>query len=283
MGSSTGDLLIDDDDCLEEIFKTAADLDMLVSVHAEDEAVIKRNQSLFGGGDEPALHSKIRSPEAAKLAVEKALSLAQRYNVRLCILHVSTRDELHLIRQAKDAGVQVFAEASPHHLLLTASAYGQWGARVQVNPPLREEADREALCGAIRNGTIDFIGSDHAPHTLEEKKRPYGKAPSGIPSVDLFLPLLLNCVNEGKLSLDELIKLTSANIAKIFRLEPANDYVLVDLTLQREVTDHELQTKSAWSPYSGRFLTGWPLYTVVKGIIFKRIMNAHAHRKHNAG
>lgn len=259
MGSSTGSLLIDDDPTLDEIFRMAADLDMIVSVHAEDETIIRQNKTLHPATD-PAMHSVIRSREAACKAVNRAIEMAARHGTELCILHVGSKEEVELIRQAKHNGIKVYGETSPHHLLLSVNDYAQWGTLVQVNPPLRESGDQESLWNALNTGIIDFIGTDHAPHTLSEKQQPYGQSPSGIPSIELLLPLMLDAVNRGKLTLETLVKVTRANIEKIFKLPPNDDFVIVDLNLERTVTDAMLKTKCGWSPYKGRKLKGWPLF-----------------------
>jgi dihydroorotase len=264
MGSSTGDLLIDDEPTLNEVFRMAADLDMLVSVHAEDEEIIRHHKQRIGHTEDVSLHSVIRSREAATKAVDRALSLSAKYGTRLCILHMSTKEEIALLKQAKRSGLPVFGETSPHHLMLNTHDYAKWGNKVLVNPPLRNPEDQEALWKALNEGTIDFIGTDHAPHTLEEKAQPYGKAPSGIPSVELLLPLLLDAVSRERLSLSTLVKVTRTNIEKIFRLQPHEDVVLVDLDSIRDVEDSNLKTKCQWSPYSGRRLQGWPISTVIQ-------------------
>lgn len=269
MGSSTGELLVDDPETLEEIFKIAADLDMLISVHAEDEEIIRLKKAEIGFSEDPSVHSQIRCRRAALKAVKLAIELSAKYHVRLCILHVSTADELDLIAQAKKSGVPVFCEVSPHHLLLTTGDYAKWGTRVQVNPPLREMEDQNALWRGIHDGTVDFMGTDHAPHTLDEKNQPYGRAPSGIPSIELLLPLMLHAVNEGRLDLATLIKLTSTNITSIFRLPANDDVVLIDLEHEREVRDEDLKTKCGWSPYKGRLLKGWPICTIAQGKVFQ--------------
>lgn len=259
MGSSTGSLLIDDEATLDEIFRMAADLDMIVSVHAEDEAIIRENKSLYPTTD-PAMHSVIRSREAAIKAVTRAIDLSQKHGTELCILHVGSKEEVELIRQAKKEGIRVYGETSPHHLLLSVDDYAAWGNLVQVNPPLREKEDQQCLWNALNLGILDFIGTDHAPHTLEEKQKPYGQSPSGIPSIDLLLPLLLNAVNQQKMTLDTLVKVTRTNIEKIFRLPANDDFVVVDLNMERMVTDEQLKTKCGWSPYRGKLLKGWPIF-----------------------
>lgn len=265
MGSSTGPLLIDDDATLEELFRIAHDLDMVLSVHAEDESTIRHNKNLYKMRHDPAVHSVIRSPRAAVIAVQKAIELAAKHQTRLCILHTSCQEELELIRQAKASRVQVFAEVAPHHLFLTIEEYEKQGTLVQVNPPLRTFEDREACWRAIQDGTIDFVGTDHAPHTLQEKALPYGQAPSGIPSIELLLPLLLNAVNEGKLTLQQVVKLTSQRVQELFRLKPNEDGVLVDMKKRRHVTHTSLKTKCKWSPYQGYILQGVPTHTLIKG------------------
>lgn len=269
MGSSTGDLLIDDEVSLNEIFKIAADSDMLVSVHAEDEEMIRHNKMHLGPTQDPADHSKIRCHLAASKAVKRAIGLSEKYGTRVCILHVSTKEEIALIKEAKSSGLPVYAEVAPHHLFLSIADYAKWGTFVQVNPPLRDIENQDALWQGIREGTIDFIGTDHAPHTFEEKAQFYGKAPSGIPSIELLLPLLLDAVNQKKLDLKTLIKLTRTNIAKIFRLPDHQDIVLVKLDKTKKVCDGDLKTKCGWSPYAGRFLTGWPIYTIIQGKVFE--------------
>lgn len=265
MGSSTGGMLIDDDATLDEVFRIASNEDMIVSVHAEDEAEIQKKMLAFGPQTDPAFHSKIRSREAAAIAVERALSFAAKHRTRLCILHVGTKEEIALIKQAKQDGISAYCETSPHHLLLNTSHYAKWGTRVQVNPPLREKEDQEVLWAALNDGTIDFIGTDHAPHTLEEKSLPYGKAPSGIPGIEFLLPLLLNAVNQKKLTLETLVKSTRLNIEKIFRIPSNEDVVLVDLNKSLYPKNKDIKSKCGWSPYVDQELMGAPVYTIIKG------------------
>lgn len=268
MGSSTGDLLMTDPKALDRVFQLAAQENLIVSVHAEDEKIIEANKQRYAGETDPAVHSEIRDRKAAYKAVEQAIFLAQKYNGRLAILHVSTKEELKLIKQAKQQEILVYCEVTPHHLLLSENDYKTWGTKVQMNPPLRTLEDRAALWEGIHDGTVDMIGSDHAPHTLAEKGKPYGSAPSGIPGVETTLPLLLNAHHEKRLTLEKIVELTSLNIANIFELKPNDDLVLVDLALTKTVADAKLKTKCGWSPFSGRKLTGWPIYTILKGHIY---------------
>lgn len=268
MGSSTGDLVMDDEESLEAAFQLAAENDILVAVHAEDEALLKERKAACKDLSFPRLHSHIRSHEVAYLATKKAIELAKKYGARLYLLHIGTRQEVELIAAAKKEGVKVFAETTPHHLFLTEEAYDTLGSKVQMNPPLRTADDVDALWKGIREGVIDTIGSDHAPHTLTEKDQPYGLCPSGIPGVETTLPLLLNAVHEGRLKLSDIIRLMLTRVETIFRLEPNDDVVLVDLEKTKMLKNEELATKCGWSPYAGRELKGWPVTTILKGKVF---------------
>jgi dihydroorotase len=268
MGSSTGDLLMTDERALDRVFQVAAQQNLIVSVHAEDEKIIQENKMRWGSSHDPAVHSKIRDRKAAIKAVKQAIALAEKYNTRLAILHLSTKDELDLVREAKKNEILVYAEVTPHHLFLTEADYKQWGAKVQMNPPLRTLEDQKALWQGIEDGTIDMVGSDHAPHTLKEKAAPYGTAPSGVPGIETTLPLLLNAYHEKRISLEKIIALTRFNIMNIFELRNNSDVVLVDLELTKEVIDSKLKTKCGWSPFAGRKLKGWPIYTILKGQVF---------------
>jgi dihydroorotase len=203
------------------------------------------------------------------IAVKKAIALAEKYRVRLCILHLSTQEELELVKRAKDKHLHVYAEVAPHHLFFNQSAYRKWGNLVQMNPPLRDQGDQEALWQGVQDGTVDFLGTDHAPHTLTEKQLPYGKAPSGVPGVELLLPLMATACVEGRLSFKRLIELTKTNIERIFQLPANPDWVWIDLKTKHTVNDHELRTKVKWSPYAGMQLTGWPVYTLCQDALFQ--------------
>lgn len=270
MGSSTGNLLVTDKAKQADIFKLATELDLPVVVHAEAEEVIKNN---YATATNPADHSKIRPREAAITATKQAVAMAKKYNTKLYILHLSTKEEIELIKQAKAEGVKVYAEVTPHHLFLNQTAYAAWGTKVQMNPPLRTEADNSALWQAINDGIIDAIGTDHAPHTLAEKNQPYGQAPSGIPGIETYLALLLNAFNQGKISLKKIVELTHTNPQKIFKIETNNDWVIVDLDLSQKVKDENLKTKCGWSPFTGLTLKGWPLATILNNKIYKIAVN----------
>jgi dihydroorotase len=268
MGCSTGGLVIDDDESLHAIFKLAAEQELLVAVHAEDEQRLKENSKKFTLPQPYTVHSQIRDEEAASIAVKKAIDLVRLYGTRLYVLHTSTRQEIDLIAQAKAEGLPVFAETTPHHLFLSVNDYDRLQGKAVMNPPLRTTAHQKALFQAIREGIIDTIGSDHAPHTAEEKARPYGSCPSGVPGIETTLPLLLEAYHEGNLSLEKIVELTSRRAQEIFKLKPYADYVLVDLAASRVVKEDKLKTKCQWSPFAGLTLKGWPVYTILKNHLY---------------
>lgn len=269
MGSSTGGLIMADESDLERVFQLGAQGDFMIAVHAEDEKLIKENTFKFAQDSTPSVHSKIRDRKVAVQAAAKAIALAEKYSAQLFLLHISTKEEVDLVRKAKERQLLVYAETTPHHLFLSEADYAAWGTKIQVNPPVRTLDDQEALWQGIHDRTIDTIGSDHAPHTVEEKSQAYGAAPSGIPSIELMLPLLLNAVNEGKLTLEEVVHLTRMNLENIYNLPRTSDVVLVDMDLQKEVSDANMKTKCGWSPYAGRTLKGWPVYTILDGRVYE--------------
>lgn len=263
MGCSTGNLVIDDDESLHAVFSIAAKENMLVAVHAEDEHLIQERKANYKGEMNYHAHSHLRNIEVATTAVAKAVELSKQYGTRLYILHVSSAEEIDIIRRAKQAGLSVFAETTPHHLFFDTSAYDVLGGKAVVNPPLRDKKNRDVLFSAIHEGIIDTIGSDHAPHTLEEKSKVYGECPSGMPGIEFMLPLLLNAYNEKKISLKEIVSLTSARARAIFHIPANEDVVLVNL--DKTATISKTESKCGWSPYMGLTLKGWPVYTILKG------------------
>lgn len=267
MGASTGNLLVDRQVDQEKIFKRATELDLLVAVHAEDEEEIQKEKNKIAN---PTItdHSKIRSRAAAVKAVTQAIELAKKYNTKLYICHVSTKEELEIIKNAKKQGIKIYAEVTPHHLFLDESAYEKLGTLAQMNPPLRTAADCATLWQGIADGTIDTIGSDHAPHTLEEKSKPYPASPSGVPGIETTLPLLLTAYHKGKISLEKIIELTHDNPQKIFNLLKNNDQIIVDMNLEKEVKNANLKTKCGWSPFVGWKLIGWPVAAIIDNKTF---------------
>jgi len=266
MGCSTGNLVIDDDESLHAVFSIAAKENMLIAVHAEDEHMIRERKANYTGAMNYHAHSHLRNVEVATTAVAKAIELTRQYGTRLYILHVSSAEEVALIKAAKAEGLPVFAETTPHHLFFDTSAYDTLAGKAVVNPPLRDASHHPVLLAAIHDNIIDTIGSDHAPHTLEEKSRAYGECPSGMPGIEFMLPLLLNAHYEGKLSLEQVVSLTSQRARKIFHVPEYEDVVLVDLNKSQLISKTE--SKCGWSPYMGMTLRGWPVYTILNGRVY---------------
>jgi dihydroorotase len=270
MGSSTGSLLVNRPEDLERIFANGT---RLIAVHAEDEARIHVRRSQFAGRTDPAAHSEIRDNETARLASELALTLSKKYKRRLHILHLSTREEVAMLRADKPAWVT--AEVIPNHLLLNTGDYARLGTLVQMNPPIRSPQDNAALWAGLHDGIIDFIATDHAPHTLEEKKQAYPNSPSGMPGVETSLPLMLTAMQEGRCTLAEIQKWMCTGPAEAYRIPNKGrilegwdaDLTLVDIEHTRPVRNEETFTRVRWSPWNGRELRGWPLYTIVNGEI----------------
>jgi len=268
MGSMHGDLLVDQDVALEAIF---AHGQRLIAVHAEDQARINQRRQEFAGIHDPAIHSQIQDDQAALLATELALKLAKKYHRRLHILHLSTALEADLLRQDKPSWVT--AEVTPQHLLLNTSAYEKIGTWAQMNPPLRSHHDNEVLWQALKDGVIDFIATDHAPHTLAEKAQEYPNTPSGMPGVETSLPLMLTAAMQGRCTVAQVVQWMSSAVAQAYGIPKKGaiavgydaDLVLVDLKTYRSVLREELLTKCGWSPFEGWNLTGWPVTTIVGG------------------
>lgn len=268
MGSSTGNLLVDDMDVIE---KFMTDTDHLLVLHAENEACIQEHTAEHEGEEDPSVHSKNRDPKCAEMAVKDVLERAKKHNRRIHLTHVSTAKELELIRVASEEYVTM--DVTPHHLFLSSADYDKYKNLIRVNPPMRDPADQKALWQGIEDGTVDMIATDHAPHLSEEKQRTYSQVPSGVPGVQTMMPLLLNAVHEGRLSLEKVVELTAANPARKFRLAHKGelkpgadaDIMVVDMNLNEKVCHHYLWTKCNWSPFHGWYLTGWPVMTFVNG------------------
>ena len=268
MGSSHGALLVSKEAELEPIFATGK---RLIAVHAEDQARIIERRKLFTGVSDPAVHSQIQDEEVALNATKLALKLSKKYQRRLHILHLSTGIEAELLRQDKPSWVT--AEVTPQHLLLNTEAYAQIGTLAQMNPPLRSPENNEILWQALLDGVIDFIATDHAPHTLEEKAQTYPNTPSGMPGVETSLPLMLTQAMQGRCTLAQVVRWMSTAVAEAYCIPNKGaiavgydaDLVLVNLQNYRPVLREELQTKCGWSPFEGWQLTGWPAVTIVGG------------------
>lgn len=267
IGSSTGDLLVDAQEALERIF---AETTLPICAHCEDEATVRANKERYAASTDVADHSKIRDHAAAVIATRRALDLAKRHRHRFHVLHVSTADELPLIAAHDDV---ITAEACPHHLFFSIDDYARLGTLVQMNPSLKTKADAAAIWQALLADTIQVIATDHAPHTLDEKRQPYPKSPSGLPAVENSLALLLNEVHRGRCTLQQVVHWMCDAPARVWdivnkgRIEVGYDadLVLVDLNKQQTITNETQETKVRWSPWHGETLTGWPVRTWVMG------------------
>jgi dihydroorotase len=273
MGSSTGSLLVGDDEGLEAVLRHVR---RRVAVHAEDEARLRERLPLAKDGADVARHPLWRDEVTALRATERLLALARRLGRRVHVLHVSTAEEMDVLATAKDIAT---VEATPQHLTLAApDCYRELGTFAQMNPPIRDDRHRQALWRAVSAGIVDCIGSDHAPHTREEKARPYPTSPSGMPGVQTLLPLLLDHVAAGRLTLERLVDLTSAGPARIYNISGKGriavgydaDVTLVDLKARRTIRRDWMATRSGWTPFEGREVQGWPKATIIRGRVVMR-------------
>lgn len=267
MGASTGDLLVSDDANLARVLASGH---RRVAIHAEDEFRMQERLGERVAGD-PSSHPVWRDDESAILATRRILGLARAARRRIHVLHVTTPAELELLGQNKDIAT---CEVTPQHLTLAGEdAYPRIGTFAQMNPPIRSGAHRDGLWHWLRQGVPDVLGSDHAPHTLEEKAKTYPDSPSGMPGVQTLLPLMLNHVAEGRLTLQRLIDLTSAGPQRIFglvgkgRIVPGYnaDFTVVDLKARWTVDEAWLASRCGWSPFTGMELTGRPVGTIIRG------------------
>jgi len=255
---------------LEKIFSTGS---RLIAVHAEDEAVLKENIELLKHISDVRLHSRIRDESAALKATKLAVKLSLKYRRRLHILHLTTEDECDFLRGLPREHL-ISTEVCPQHFTLTVpECYEKLGTLAQMNPPIRTKRHADALWQALKDGIIDCIATDHAPHTLAEKEQPYGKAPSGMPGVETSLALMLDRVNRNACTLQEVVFWMSESPANLYKMQGKGrievgqdaDLVLVDMALKKTVMNGQLHTRVNWSPYHGMELQGWPVRTIVNG------------------
>ncbi len=267
LGSSTGDLLVDQQDALERIF---AETTLPITAHCEDEATIRKNAQQFGPPRNVADHSKIRDVAAAVIATRRALDLAHRHRHRFHVLHVSTAAEVELFADHRHL---ITAEVCPHHLFFNTGDYERLGTRVQMNPSIKTASDNEGLWQALQEGTIQVIATDHAPHTLEEKAKPYPSSPSGLPAVENSLALMLDQVHRGRITIEQVVRWMCDAPARVWDMVDKGriavgydaDLILVDLERSEEIRDETQWAKCGWTPWHGETLTGWCVRTWVMG------------------
>ena len=267
LGSSTGDLLVDDE---ESLARMLAAISRRAAFHSEDEARLRERMKLQREGD-PSSHSEWRDAGAALASTERLLRLARQAGKRVHVLHVSTGEEMALLALHKDIAS---VEVTPQHLTLAApEAYVTLGTKAQMNPPLRDRTHQERLWWGLSQGVVDVLGSDHAPHTLEEKSGLYPATPSGMPGVQTLVPVMLDHVNSGRLSLARFVDLTSAGPQRLFGIAGKGriavgydaDLTVVDLKAEQVIEESWIGSKCGWTPFAGRKVKGWPVGTFVRG------------------
>jgi dihydroorotase len=265
-GSSTGDLLVEDDAGLDAIISR---ISRRAAFHSEDEMRLRERVSFQIAGD-AASHPIWRDEEAARLCTERLLGIARKHHKRIHVLHISTAEELPLLAAHRDIAT---VEVTPHHLTMCADDYARLGTKLQMNPPVRHKRHRDALWHAIASGLVDVLGSDHAPHTLEEKSKPYPQSPSGMTGVQTLVPIMLEHVNKGRLTLERFVDLTSHGPNRIFGMARKGriaegydaDFTIVDMKRTETITNQWIESRSNWTPYDGVKVQGWPVGTMVRG------------------
>jgi dihydroorotase len=281
MGSSTGDMLVDNVTALEKIF---GEVNTLIATHCEDDPMIKANtakfKELYGDDLDATYHHLIRSREACYKSSSFAVGLAQKYNTRLHILHISTAEELALFRNDIPLSQKrITAEACIHHLWFSNEDYATKGNFIKWNPAVKLPSDRDAIFNAVLDGRIDVIATDHAPHTLEEKEQPYLNAPSGGPLVQHSVNAMLEFYHQGKISLEMIVKKMSHNVAELFEIDRRGfiregyfaDLVLVDLKNGYTVSKDNILYKCKWSPFEGVSFQSTITHTIVNGnVVFEQ-------------
>src|SRR5512135_45456 len=267
MGSSTGSLLIEDDEGVRAVLKS---IRRRAAFHSEDEYRLRERMNLRVEGD-PRSHPVWRDAQAALMCTQRLIKLAHETGKRVHVLHVTTKEEAVFLAGHKDVAS---AECTPAHLTLAApECYEKLGTHAQLNPPIRDKAHQQGLWQGIAQGVIDSIGSDHSPHTREEKAHPYPKTHSGMTGVQTLVPIMLDHVNAGRLSLLRFVDLTSAWPARLFGIAAKGriavgseaDLTVVDLKRRETITDRWIASRAGWTPYVGVTVTGWPVGTLVRG------------------
>ncbi|MBY8978273.1 dihydroorotase [Rhodobacteraceae bacterium NNCM2] len=266
MGSSTGSLLVQDDAGVELILSS---ISRRAAFHSEDEYMLVEREALRVPGD-PSSHPVWRSPEVALNCTKRLVSLARKTGKRIHVLHISTGEEMAFLADHKDIAS---VEVTPHHLTLDDSAYARLGTYVQMNPPIRDNSHRERIWAGVANGVADILGSDHAPHTREEKDHPYPYSHSGMTGVQTLVPIMLDHVNAGRLSLQRFVDMTSAGPNRLFGIAGKGriavgydgDLTIVDMKRREKITYDWIASRAGWTPYDGVTVTGWPVGTVVRG------------------
>ncbi len=272
VGSSTGNLLVAEENDIDKVFENCS---RVVAVHSEDNAILDSNKKLIKKGDVHS-HPIWRSVECAMSSTRRIVRIAKKYNKKAHILHISTKEEIDFLSQHKG---NITFEITPQHLTIYApDCYDKLGTYAQMNPPIRDKSHYERFWYAVRNNLNDTIGSDHAPHLRENKEREYPNSPSGMPGVQTLMPVMLNHVNNEKLSLTQLINLVCENPVKIFGIKNKGfikeqfdaDFTIVDMNKTIEIKNENIESKCGWSPFHGFKFKGTPVITIVGGKVKMR-------------
>src|SRR6478735_514904 len=267
MGSSTGSLLVEDDEGIANILRRTR---RRAAFHSEDEQMLRDRKHLRVEGD-PRSHPVWRSAEVALSCTQRLLRIARETGARIHVLHVTTAQEMALLKEYKDVAS---VEVTPHHLTLAGPAdYERLGTLIQMNPPVRDEAHRQAVWEGLDEGIADILGSDHAPHTLQEKAGTYPNTPSGMTGVQTLVPIMLDHVNASRLTLERFVDMTSAGPKRLFGIARKGriaagydgDFTVVNLHRVQTITNDWIASKCGWTPYDGKKVTGWPVGTIVRG------------------
>ncbi|MBX3040750.1 MAG: dihydroorotase [Bdellovibrionaceae bacterium] len=273
MGSSTGTLLVEEDVHIERALRSGH---RRVIVHAEDEARLRERKHLAEEGGHPRFHPIWRDEETAFLATSRLLKIARKTGRPVHVLHVTSAKEMDLLKDSKDIST---VEILPQHLTLSApECYDRLGTFAQMNPPIRDQHHQDRLWKAVLDGTVDILGSDHAPHTREEKAKPYPQSPSGFPGVQTLVTLMLNHVNQGRISLEKFVELVTENPRRVFGIKNKGriavgfdaDFTVIDLKKSRRIENSWIASRVGWTPYDGMTTTGWPVMTFLKGRLAMR-------------
>jgi len=268
-GSSTGNLLVADEKDIETVFKNSS---KVVAVHSEDEEILNKNKKLIKDGDVHS-HPIWRSEECAVSSTRRIVRIAERYNKKAHVLHITTKQEIDFLSQHKG---NITFEITPQHLTIYApDCYDKLGTYAQMDPPIRDKSHYDRLWYAVKNNYNDTIGSDHAPHLKVNKDKKYPNSPSGMPGVQTLMPVMLNHVNNGKLSLNQLITLVCENPVKIFGIKNKGyikkdfdaDFTIVDMNKTIEIKNEKIESKCKWSPFNGEKFLGTPVATIINGEI----------------
>ena len=274
MGASTGNLLSATD---EEVEAVVSNGKRVIAVHAEDEFLMNENKkTILKDSNDVGMHCKWRDVNSSLNATKRVVGLAKKHNRHVHVLHITTSDEMDFLRKNKDTAT---VEVLPNHLTLSApDCYEQLGTLAQQNPPIREKHHQDALWKAIEDGTVDIVASDHAPHTLDEKSGTYPNTPSGTPGVQTLLPIMLDHASNGKLSYERLVDLMAYGPIRVHKIKNKcsitknydADFTIVDPKKTHVITNEEQASKSAWTPYDGKKITGMPVMTIIRGNIVMR-------------